>query len=99
MDGFVSVSHCDSVIHIYSSHFKDRWLNCAEEKLKAVRREHLLTPANKAQNNKRIFSVQFVTTYTPQAPILCNIIRIYWHILQSDPGLSKMFEHPPLMSF
>lgn len=60
--------------------YKDRWLDCAEEKLKTEQREHILTPANKTHNNKRNFSVQFVTTYTPQAPILCNIIYKYWHI-------------------
>ncbi len=30
MDGFVSVSHCDSVIHIYSSHFKQLFMQNAE---------------------------------------------------------------------
>lgn len=30
MDGFVSVSHCDGVIHSYSAHFKQCFMQCAE---------------------------------------------------------------------
>lgn len=79
--------------------YRDSWLDCAGDKLKTIQREQLLASANTTRNIKRNASVKFITTYTPQVSAFRNIIKKYWYVLQSDPDLSKTFEHSPIMSF
>lgn len=44
-------------------------------------------------------SFTFITTYSSKSFLIRSIFKKYWHLLSSDPELSTIFRHPPLIVF
>lgn len=73
----------------YPSSWVDRAYNLAFKKT----RSELLKKSVKKQKQ---FSVTCITQYSSHSNSIRSIFKKHWHILQSDPTLSAMFQHPPL---
>ncbi len=69
---------------------------CAEEAYQVALSKPRYVLLTKSVQKEKPFSVTCITTYTPQAHMFKNTILKYWHILTTDPALTKHFKDPPL---
>lgn len=72
------------------------WFQSALDKVKHTNRTELLKGT---QRKNKIFSVNYISTYTRKSYQIKSIVNKYWFILASDPLLKGTFEHPPMFTY
>lgn len=52
----------------------------------------------KTKKSKK-YSFSCITTHSPKSFMIKSIFKKHWHLLSSDPELSDIFKHPPLIVY